>query len=393
MSGACSLYLAICVLFIWLSRPLPNTYDNDGQYTVTQDPIIVTIASTQRKAIVVHRDVSKLETSQTRCGVTMMQNEENAENALGTFAETFEGKQFRAQIHDDVLHYCIVDIMAIVSDSPQPRVYWAKRKKSLMDDEGLDEEFKKSITKLKLVSPADSKLYPMDCCPRPTLLRILMTVPSPKAEPFRKWLSALAEETIHLAETGQDRIEQMRQRYRKRGRDDQWIEVRLENDAARNQLQIRYKDAGIQDRLDYAALNGNLHRVTFGITVSAHKRLKSVDENANLQDHSTRLENAIETVSLITADMLGEQRNSSSFNEFHRDTTDAGNVGHAALKAAEKALGEPVVSSQNFLAEEAAAKRVQKGTRKNQLLPPKHTKAAQQEEASSTQQQPGLFDI
>ena len=113
------------------------------------------------------------------------QEQTETEKALATFAETFEGQQFRAQLHNGVLHYCIVDIMAIVSLSPQPRVYWAQRRKSLMSDEGLDEGFKKSIIKLKLVSPADGKLYPMDCCPRQTLLRILMTVPSPKAEPFK----------------------------------------------------------------------------------------------------------------------------------------------------------------------------------------------------------------
>jgi len=322
-----------------------------------------------------------------------MQNQEDTDNTLATFAETFEGQQFRAQIHDGLLHYCIVDIMAIVSESPQPRVYWAQRKKSLMNDEGLDEGFKKSIIKLKLVSPADGKLYPMDCCPRQTLLRILMTVPSPRAEPFRKWLSELAEETIQIAESGQDRVEQMRERYRKRGRDAEWIEVRIENDAARNQLQIRWKDGGIQDPRDYAALNGNLHSVTFGITVSGHKQVKGLDQKANLQDHSTRLENAIETVSLITADVLGEQRNSKDFGEFYRDTTDAGNVGHAALEAAEKEIGRPVVSPTNFLLEEAEAKRKQKRSNKTPPSSSKQKEVAQHKEAPLPEQQPKLFDI
>lgn len=321
------------------------------------------------------------------------QEQTETEKALATFAETFEGQQFRAQLHNGVLHYCIVDIMAIVSDSPQPRVYWAQRRKSLMSDEGLDEGFKKSIKKLKLVSPADGKLYPMDCCPRQTLLRILMTVPSPKAEPFRKWLAALAEETIQIAEAGQDRVEQMRARYRTRGRDPEWIEVRIENDVARNQLQIRWKDGGIQDPRQYAILNNNLHTVTFEITVSAHKQLKGLDQKANLQDHSTRLENAIETVSLITADMLGEQRNSKTFGEFYRDTTDAGNVGHAALEAAEKELGGPVVSPANFLAQEAATKRKStKGTRANQLSPSKK-EGAEPHTAPPVEQQPRLFDL
>jgi DNA-damage-inducible protein D len=291
-----------------------------------------------------------------------------ADDNLNTLV-MFEGKQFRRAWLDGVCYYCIVDIIEIVTDSPQARVYWSQLKGRLKS-EGFAAT-KENIIRIKLPSFKDGKLYEMECCTRSNVLRILLSVPSPKVEPFRAWLVQLAEEAIEGAKEPAA-VERLRAKYRALGRSERWIQTRIDADAARNGLTVLWQEGGIKLESQYGRLSGNLHFQTFGVTVDLHREVKHLPARANLRDHETDLELAIGTVSEITATMLGEQRASKSFDDFWRDTNDAGRVGRAARLAAEQELGQPVVSPQNFLEEERAAK-------KKPLLP-------------EGMQQPSLFD-
>lgn len=276
----------------------------------------------------------------------------------------FEGKRLRRVLEEGVWYYCIVDVLAIVSDSPQPRVYWAQIKNRLKH-EGFST--KEALRRFPLRSWTDNKLYKMECCTRQNLSRILMSVPSPKVEVFRVWLTELAEEAYEQIENPEQTVERLREHYRALGRDEQWIQTRIDADAARNGLTQLWREGGVTLNVEYAILTGNLHQQTFGISIEDHRELKQLPARANLRDHETALELAIGTVSEVTATMLGEQRKSQKFQEFLRDTNDAGYVGRAAREAAEQKLGEPVVSPKNFLLEEKTARQRRK---QEKLLPP-----------------------
>ncbi len=276
----------------------------------------------------------------------------------------FEGKQFRRAWLDGICYYCIVDIIEIVTESTQVRVYWSQLKGRLKK-EGY--EAKEHLIRLKLPSFKDGKLYEMECGTKHEVLRILLSVPSPNVEPFRDWLIDLAEEAID-GKGAPDAVEKMRKKYRALGRSERWIDRRIEADAARNGLTELWRQGGIVLQSEYGRLSGNLHYQTFDVSVTQHTlEVKHLPPTENLRHHETELELAIGTVSEVTATMLGEQRSSQGFDEFWRDTNDAGRVGRAARLAAEKELGEKVVSPKNFLLEDQAARAANKKKSKKQL--------------------------
>lgn len=286
----------------------------------------------------------------------------------------FEGKQLRRAWLEGVCYYCVVDIIEIVTESSQARVYWSQLKHRLKQ-EGY--QAKEHLIRLKLPSFKDGKLYEMECGTKREILRLLLSVPSPKVEPFRDWLIDLAEEALETKE-GPDAVERLRKKYRALGRSERWIQRRIDADAARNGLTELWREGGIVLQSEYGRLSGNLHYQTFGVSVVEHTvEIKHLPKTARLRDHETELELAIGTVSEVTATMLGEQRGSQGFDEFWRDTNDAGRVGRAARQAAEKELNQSVVSSQNFLLEEQNVRDAKK--KKKQL-------------ATDSTQQPLLFE-
>ncbi len=269
-----------------------------------------------------------------------MLDEENHELAL------FEQKQLRRLWHEGEWYYSITDVITALTDSANPRVYWGKLKERAKS-EGFDEALAK-IEQLKLKSP-DGRFRLTDTANRETLLRIIQSIPSPRAEPFRLWLARVGEERFEEIEHPEAAIERVRATYRAKGYDEAWIDARIKNDLIRNELTDEWKDRGAKEGVEFAVLTNELSKGTFGMTVSVYKDYKLLPTKQNLRDHMTPIELALTSLSEATSITFHRERDSQGFPELKRDTTDAGRATGKARKALEEDLGRSVVSQENYL--------------------------------------------
>lgn len=214
-----------------------------------------------------------------------------------------------------------------------------------------------SIEPLKLKSP-DGRFRLTDTANRQTLLRLIQSVPSPRAEPFRLWLAQVGEERLEEIEHPEAAIERVREMYRAKGYDDAWIEARIKNDLIRNELTDEWKERGAKEGVEYAILTNELSKGTFGLTVQAHKDYKLLPTRANLRDHMTPIELALTSLSEATAITYHRERDSQGFPALKRDATDAGEAAGDARRALEARMGRPVVSRENSLDKQTPRRRL-----------------------------------
>jgi DNA-damage-inducible protein D len=199
----------------------------------------------------------------------------------------FEQKQLRRVWHKGEWFYSIIDVIAVLTDSTEPRKYWTAFK-ARVKTEGFDETFVQ-IEPLKLKSP-DGRLRLTDTANRQTLLRILQSIPSPKAEPFRLWLAQVGEERFEEIENPEAALDRVRATYRAKGYDDSWIEERIRNDLVRNELTDEWRERGAKEGIQYAILTNEISKGTFDLAVQAYKQYKLLPSKENLRDHMTTIE-------------------------------------------------------------------------------------------------------
>ncbi len=271
-----------------------------------------------------------------------MANDEKKNQELAPF----EQKQLRRVWHNEEWYYSITDMIAILTDSKSPRVYWAKLK-GRAKSEGFDEALA-HIEPLRLKSP-DGRIRLTDTANRQTLLRLIQSIPSPRAEPFRLWLAQVGEERLEEVEHPEAAIGRVRAMYRSKGYDDAWIDARIKNDLIRNDLTDEWKERGAQEGIEYAILTNEMTKGTFGFTVQAYKEYKLLPTRANLRDHMTPIELALTSLSEATAITYHRDRDSQGFPELKRDATDAGRTTGKARRAIEEDMERSVISRENYL--------------------------------------------
>lgn len=245
--------------------------------------------------------------------------------------------------------YSIVDVIAVLlPNSPNAGSYWSTLKNRMKAEEGFDET-EAQIVQYRLKAK-DGKFRLTDTANRQTLLRIIQSVPSPLAEPVRQWLARVGEDRFEEIEHPEAALERIRETYRARGYDDEWIEARIRGDLIRNELTDEWRDRGAHEETgDFAILTNVLTKGTFGLTVANYKVYKLLPARENLRDHMTPLELALTSLSEATAITLHRDRNSQGFPALERDVTDAGATAGEARKVVEKRVGRSVVSSENYL--------------------------------------------
>ncbi len=258
----------------------------------------------------------------------------------------FEQKPLRRVWHKGEWYYSLVDVIAVLTDSPNPRNYWNVLK-SRLKKEGFDDTLAQ-IERLKLKS-SDNRLRETDTANRQTLLRVIQSIPSPQAEPFRLWLAEVGEERFEEIENPEIALERVRATYRAKGYDDNWIEQRIKNDVIRNELTDEWKERGAKEGIEYAILTNEIQQGTFELSIQAHKQYKLLPTKSNLRDHMSGVELALISLGEATATMFHRERDSQSFRKLKQDATDAGNAAGAARKALEKRVGHSVISKQNYL--------------------------------------------
>ncbi|HEX6800688.1 MAG TPA: Bro-N domain-containing protein [Ktedonobacterales bacterium] len=263
------------------------------------------------------------------------------ERLVGEQAE----EQVRRVWHEGRWFFSVVDVVAVLTDSPDPGAYWRKLKQRLRDDEGASEAVTKCHT-LKMRA-ADGKQRLTDAADTETLLRIIQSIPSPRAEPFKQWLARVGAQRLEELENPAVAADSLRLAYRKKGYTEEWIETRLRNIMTRDEVTAEWRVRGAEEGREFAILTDVLHRGTFALSVREHQQIKHLPARANLRDNMTTLELALSTLAEATSAALHQARDSSGFVELQRDAGEAGEVAGAARTDIEARTGQPVVSSQN----------------------------------------------
>lgn len=254
----------------------------------------------------------------------------------------FENNKIRRQMYNGEWHYAIADIIEVLTDSKDPNAYWRKLK------ERLNKEGNESVTnchELKISSKKDGKKYKTDCANRETIFRLIQSIPSPNAEPFKLWFARLAEERIQEIIDPSLAIERARQTYLKKGYDEEWTNTRIKGIDARHNLTNEWKSRGA-NTTDYAILTDEISKGTFGITTQQHKDIKSLDRQ-NLRDNMSAMELALMTLAEVTTTEIHKTNNSQGVDELQSDAKKGGSIAGVTRRNIEKQLGKPVVTSKN----------------------------------------------
>ncbi len=257
----------------------------------------------------------------------------------------FKGKKIRKAIFNDEWHFSIIDIISVLTDSANPRRYWSDLKLKLSGNEGFIQLYEK-IVQLKLVS-SDGKKYQTDTANTETVFRIIQSVPSPKAEPFKRWLAKVGYERIQEIEDPELATKRTRALYKAKGYPDDWIEKRMRGIAIREELTNEWEKRVIKEQKDYAILTAEISEATFGLKPSEHKKLKSLKKE-NLRDHMTDLELIFSMLGEASTTEIAVQKDAQGFEENRGAARAGGEIAGNARKELEEKSGRKVVSSSNF---------------------------------------------
>lgn len=259
----------------------------------------------------------------------------------------FQDKKIRSVWNDEEeqWYFSVVDVVEALTDSPNPRQYWRKMK----DRDLKSYESYPIWVQLKLPS-SDGKKYATDCANVKALFRIIQSIPSPKAEPFKQWLAQIGYERMLEIENPELAQERMKELYEKKGYSKDWIDKRLRGIAIRQNLTDEWKNRGITEERDFAILTAEISKATFGLTPSEFKELKGLTKkNQNLRDHMDDLELIFTMLGERVTTEISEKEKPVTFDENKKVARRGGSVAGKAREATEKELGRSVVSEKNFL--------------------------------------------
>lgn len=257
----------------------------------------------------------------------------------------FQDKQIRRVWVDDDWYFSIVDIVGVLTGSPEPRKYWNKVKTREFTDLQLSPIWRQ----LKLPA-ADGKQYRTDCATTQAMFRIIQSIPSPKAEPFKQWLAQVGYERVQEIENPELAQERMKAIYEAKGYPKDWIDKRLRGIAIRQNLTDEWKERGIREERDFAILTAEIARATYGVTPSEHRAIKRLTKKGqNLRDHMTDLELIFTMLGERVTTEISQQEKPDTFAESKQVARRGGNVAGVARRETERELGHSVVSGQNFL--------------------------------------------
>ena len=265
---------------------------------------------------------------------------------LETITKLFEGSQIRS-IWDNELedyYFSVVDVIRALTDSDRPRKYWNDLKLKLKDE---GSQLSEKIGQLKMQS-SDGKKYLTDVLDTKGILRLIESVPSPKAEPFKLWLASLGNERINEVFDPELAINRAINYYRSRGYDDEWIEARLKGIISRNKLTDAWKNAGITEGYEFGVLTNEIYKSWSGMTAKEYKGFKGLRKES-LRDNMSDIEVVLTDLGEIATRELVKEHKPQGLRENKEIAKAGGNVAKVAKDNLEEKLGKSVVSSQNKL--------------------------------------------
>ena len=253
--------------------------------------------------------------------------------------------------HNGRFYFSVLDIIAALQASQQPRTYWPQLK-DRVKEEGFEEAVSR-IVKFRLKA-ADGRFRITECADQETMLRLIQSIPSKRAEPIKQW----------LAKTGSEKLDEIAfqrqmgdpealfkarvQELIAKGYEPEWAWTRAQGDLVRNELTDEWEDRGARGG-EFGILTGIMHKGAFGLLPGEHKAYKNVPQREELRDHLTIAEHGVSIFTETIGISLHRKRDSQGFTDLQRDAHDAGKTGKQAREAAEATLGERVVSSENYM--------------------------------------------
>ena len=256
----------------------------------------------------------------------------------------FENKQVRSHwdAEEEKWYFSIVDVIAVLTDSPNPRKYWSVLKTRLKKE---GSELATNCSQLKMQS-ADGKYYKTDVADTEQLLRLIQSVPSPKAEPFKQWLAKVGSQRLDQIQDPELSIQQALQDYRRLGYSDDWINQRLKSIEIRKELTDEWQRTGITDNKEFAVLTNILTKTWSGKTVKEYKEHKGLKKQ-NLRDNMTSTVLILNMLAEASTKDISQANNPKTFNQSMTIAKQGGNVAKVAREELERQTGKSVISSDN----------------------------------------------
>jgi prophage antirepressor-like protein len=261
----------------------------------------------------------------------------------------FEQRQVRRAWHDDEWHFSVIDVVEVLTDSLDAGAYWRKLKQRLKEE---GSEVVTICHGLKLEAQ-DGKKYKTDCANTEGMFRIIQSVPSKKAELFKRWLAMVGKERLDEIENPELAQERMKKVYEQKGYPKDWIDKRLRGMAIRQNLTDEWEERGIKEQRDYAILTAEISKATFGMTPSEYKAHKNLPakSKANLRDNMTDLELIFTMLGEKVTTEISKEEKPSIMNEHKSVAKRGGKVAGKARIDAEKEIGKSVISEDNYIGE------------------------------------------
>ncbi|HLB56068.1 MAG TPA: Bro-N domain-containing protein [Coxiellaceae bacterium] len=257
----------------------------------------------------------------------------------------FKDKNIRRVWHNDEWFFSVVDICAALTESADANAYWRKLKQRLVAESDQVVTF---CHGLKLPAP-DGKLRETDCANTEGIFRIVQSIPSPNAEPFKRWLAKVGYERIQEIENPELAAKRTREIYRQKGYSDAWIEKRVRGIAVRDELTDEWKKRGVKEQKEYAILTAEISKATFGMTPTEYKEFKTLQNpQDNLRDHMTDLELIFTMLGEASTTEIARNKDSQGFVENKNAAQEGGTIAGDARNALEKKTGKRISANENY---------------------------------------------
>lgn len=272
----------------------------------------------------------------------------------------FESKQIRSVWNeaDEKWYFVVEDVVAVLTDSSDPKQYIKRMRQR---DKELAKGWVQFVPTLSVDTPGGRQK--MGCANAKGLLRIIQSIPSPKAEPFKLWLAQVGSDRLDEIENPELATQRTRELYKLKGYPDAWIEKRMRSIAIREELTDEWKNRGVKEQKEYAILTAEISKATFGLTSSEYKKIKSL-KSQNLRDHMNDLELIFSMLGEASTTAIVKTRNPKGFIENKIAAKQGGAVAGKARRDLETKTGKKIVSSENYLPEFQKQKEINKGKKK-----------------------------
>lgn len=264
--------------------------------------------------------------------------------SASTHIALFKGKKIRKTLHHHEWRFSVVDVIEALTDSVDAGAYWRKLKQRL------NEEGSEVVTfchGLKLEA-ADGKKYLTDCADTEGIFRIVQSVPSPKAEPLKRWLAKVGFERVQEIENPELATKRTRMLYKLKGYSDGWIEKRMRGIAIREELTDEWQKRGAKESRDYEILTAEISKATFGVTPTEYQKLKGL-KRENLRDHTDDFELIFTMLGERSSTEIYRTEDSKGLAKLRGDAKAGGEIAAVARKKLEKRLGRSIVTKDNYL--------------------------------------------